>query len=135
MTSQTGQIIRTWATRKPQKTMALEHDYSKSKDGSARRCFYVALYETVGRTESFTKPRTRDVTHVRKCTRPSPALPYCKRREAGQGPGNEATRIVIGMVENSSRNRSYFLNQMLSLLGICLHAAPKSWTVSIPLFL
>ena len=32
----------------------------------------------------------RDVTHVRKCTRPSPTLPYCKRREAGQGPGNEA---------------------------------------------
>ena len=32
----------------------------------------------------------RDVTHVRKCTRPSPALPYCKRREAGRGPGNEA---------------------------------------------
>ena len=33
----------------------------------------------------------RDITHVRKCTRPSPALPYCKRREAGQGPGNEAS--------------------------------------------
>ena len=33
----------------------------------------------------------RDVTHVRKCTRPSPALPYCKRREAGRGPGNEAS--------------------------------------------
>ena len=33
----------------------------------------------------------RDVIHVRKCTRPSPALPYCKRREAGRGPGNEAT--------------------------------------------
>ena len=32
----------------------------------------------------------RDVTHVRKCTRPSPALPYCKRREAGRGAGNEA---------------------------------------------
>ena len=31
-----------------------------------------------------------DVTHVRKCTRPSPTLPYCKRREDGQGPGNEA---------------------------------------------
>ena len=34
----------------------------------------------------------RDVTHVRKCTRPSPALPYCKRREAGRGPGNEARK-------------------------------------------
>ena len=33
----------------------------------------------------------RDVTHVRKCTRPSPAFPYCKRRKAGRGPGNEAT--------------------------------------------
>ena len=26
----------------------------------------------------------------KKCTRPSPALPYCKRWEAGQGPGIEA---------------------------------------------
>ena len=34
----------------------------------------------------------RDVTHVRKCTRPSPALPYGKRREAGCWPGNEASR-------------------------------------------
>ena len=33
----------------------------------------------------------RDVTHVRKCTRPSPAFPYCKRRKAGRGPGNEAS--------------------------------------------
>ena len=33
----------------------------------------------------------RDVTHVRKCTRPSPALPYYKRQEAGRGPGNEAS--------------------------------------------
>ena len=38
----------------------------------------------------------RDVTHVRKCTRPSPALPYCKRREAGRGPGNEATLSQLG---------------------------------------
>ena len=34
----------------------------------------------------------RDVTHVRKCTRPSPAFPYCKRRKAGRGPGNEARK-------------------------------------------
>ena len=27
----------------------------------------------------------RDVTHVRKYTRPFPALLYCKRREAGRG--------------------------------------------------
>ena len=33
----------------------------------------------------------RDVTHVRKCTRPSPALLYCKQREAGRWPGNEAS--------------------------------------------
>ena len=38
----------------------------------------------------FYRLSTRDVTHVRKCTRPSPALPYWKRREAGRGPGNEA---------------------------------------------
>ena len=37
----------------------------------------------------------RDVTHVRKCTRPSPAIPYCKRREAGRGPGNEATKSLF----------------------------------------
>ena len=37
-----------------------------------------------------------DVTHVRKCTRPSPALPYCKQREAGRGPGNEATFVSKG---------------------------------------
>ena len=30
---------------------------------------------------------TRDVTHVRKCTRPSPAFPYYKRRKAGRGLG------------------------------------------------
>ena len=40
--------------------------------------------------KSFYRLSTHDVTHVRKCTRPSPALPYCKRREAGRGPGNEA---------------------------------------------
>ena len=34
---------------------------------------------------------TCDVTHVRKCTRLSSALPYCKRREAGKWPGNEAS--------------------------------------------
>ena len=29
----------------------------------------------------------RDITYVRKCTRPSPSFPYCKRREAGRGLG------------------------------------------------
>ena len=37
----------------------------------------------------------RDVTHVRKCTRSSPALPYCKRREAGRGPGNKAMEDIL----------------------------------------
>ena len=116
VTSQTGQIMRTWASCKPQNftcTHALEHDSSGSKDGSARRRFYVALHEIVGRTESFLTVKThsnnlvvlahvqlksfyclstRDVTHVRKCTRPSPTLPYCKWQEAGQGPGNEAMK-------------------------------------------
>ena len=71
---------------------ALEHDYSESKDGSARSHFYIALHERVGKivkTHSnilvmlthiqlkyFYHLSTRDVTHVTKCTRPSPALPY-----------------------------------------------------------
>ena len=36
-----------------------------------------------------------DVTHVRKCTRPSPALPYCKRREAGRGLGTTLEHSVV----------------------------------------
>ena len=39
----------------------------------------------------FYRLSTRDVTHVKKCTRPSPALPNCKGRKAGRGPGNEAS--------------------------------------------
>ena len=39
-------------------------------------------------TASF--PGPRPASHVKKCTRPSPAFPYCKRWEAGRGPGNEA---------------------------------------------
>ena len=42
----------------------------------------------------FYRLSTHDVTHVRKCTRPSPAFPYCKRREAGWGPGNEANFVA-----------------------------------------
>ena len=41
----------------------------------------------------------RDVTHVRKCTRPSPAFPYCKRRKAGRGPGNEANDSQLASAE------------------------------------
>ena len=37
---------------------ALEHDFSESKDGSARKRFYVALHETVGRTEEFYQAKT-----------------------------------------------------------------------------
>ena len=44
-------------TKNLARTHTLEHDYSESKDGSTRRHFYVALHKTVGRTESFTKPR------------------------------------------------------------------------------
>ena len=44
----------------------------------------------------FYRLSTRDITHVRKCTRPSPAFPYCKRRKAGRGPGNEATQLPYG---------------------------------------
>ena len=32
---------------------------------------------------------------MRKYTRPSPALPYCKRWEAEQGPGNEARSCTL----------------------------------------
>ena len=42
----------------------------------------------------FYRLSTCDITHVRKFTRLSPALPaspYCKRWEAGRWPGNEAT--------------------------------------------
>ena len=51
--SQAGQIMQTWASCKSQTTSPthiLEHDYSESKDSSARRLFFVALHETVGRT-------------------------------------------------------------------------------------
>ena len=35
----------------------------------------------------FYHPFYPDVTHVRKDTRPSPALPYCKQQKAGRGLG------------------------------------------------
>ena len=54
----------------------------------------------------------RDVTHVRKCTRPSPAFPYCKRRKAGRGLGTrlqlskEVTvkRIIVEYPESAPAN-------------------------------
>ena len=65
---------------------------------SASLCYHLS-YSSVCMQANFTcRPRLHnlpcllhDVTHVRKCTRPSPALPYCKQREAGRGPGNKAT--------------------------------------------
>ena len=100
---------------------ALECDYSESKHDSAQRRFYVALHETVGRTESFTQGKTvkthsnilvvlahvqlksfyclstHDVTHVRKCTctRPSSAFPYCKRQKDGWRLGARLTKSVL----------------------------------------
>ena len=55
----------------------------------------------------FYRLSTRDVTQVRKCTRSSPTLSYCKRREAGRGPGNEARRKANkyeDLVETGRRN-------------------------------
>ena len=37
--------------------------------------------------EPFYRLSTRDVTHVRKCTRPSPAFPYYNRQKAGRSLG------------------------------------------------
>ena len=48
----------------------------------------------------FYRLSTRDVTHVRKCTRPSPAFPYCKRRKAGRGLG---TRLELRRVRVDCR--------------------------------
>ena len=57
----------------------------------------------------------RDVTHVRKCTRPSPAFPYCKRQEAGQGPGYEA-RVLPGWLSFDSECLWEFCGGNISLL-------------------
>ena len=39
------------------------------------------------------------ITHVRKCTRPSPALPYCKRWKAGRGLGTRLGKLSIATVK------------------------------------
>ena len=118
MTSRTGQIMRTWATCKPQKLRLHAHTEARlfrverwqrtkallcrsSQDSPEDREFYQAktvkthnnnlVVLTHVQLKPFYRLSTRDVIHVRKCTRPSPALPYCKRREAGRGPGNEAS--------------------------------------------
>ena len=36
-----------------------------------------------------------DVTHVRLEPRLFPALSYCKRQKAGEGPGNEAKQVLV----------------------------------------
>ena len=52
-----------------------------------------------------------DVTHVRKCTRPSPALPYYKQREAGRGPGNEASTTWQKLAQVPVKRKNLYLNQ------------------------
>ena len=61
----------------------------------------------------FYRLSTRDVTHVRKCTRPSPALPYCKRRKAGRGPGNEANGVWC--LYSLTRTKVVRFNHLLSI--------------------
>ena len=110
--------MRTWATCKPQKALPARTHWSTtipSQKMAAHEGAFMSLFtrqsggqrvyqaKTV-KTHSnnlvmlahiqlkpFYRLSTRDVTHVRNCTRPSPALPYCKRRETGRGPGNEAS--------------------------------------------
>ena len=109
--------MRTWATCKPQKNSPARTHCSAtilSQKMAAHEGAFMSLFtrqsggqrvlpsqdsEDTQQQFSRARPRsikafyrlsTRDVTHVRKCTRPSPALPYWKRREAGRGPGNEA---------------------------------------------
>ena len=65
----------------------------------------------------------RDVTHVRKCTRPSPALPYCKRREAGRGPGNEARDFKL-FGDNTARNDK-FHRSIIDRMTL-VHVQPRS---------
>ena len=76
----------------------------------------------------------RDVTHVRKCTRPSPAFPYYKRRKAGRGPGNEATerqRLQISQ-RSFSGPTQFFIARMRSCAecsegGMACLAPKFSW--------
>ena len=87
---------------------ALEHDYSELKDGSAQRRFYAVFTRQKDRVTPSKTVQAHSVvlthiqlksfnplsTHVRNCTRPSPALPYGKRQEAGRGPGNKAKQFA-----------------------------------------
>ena len=68
--------------------------------------------------KSFYRLSTRDVTHVRKCTRPSPALPYCKQREVGRGPGNEANDKIQWKDLDAPKGQTEVVFMTLSLLII-----------------
>ena len=112
------------------RTHTLEHDYFESKDGSAQRRFYVALHEdrefyqakTVKthsnhlvvlahvQLKSFYRLSTCDITHVRKCTRPSPTLPYYKGRE---GSGNKAKNLLHVLKVECTHTPSQFHNLRL----------------------
>ena len=122
MMSQTGQIIRTWVTCKPQKTSPAHMHWSMiipSQKMAVHKGAFMSLFTRQSEDREFYQAKTakthsnnlvmlahaqlmpfyclstRDVTHVRKCIRPSPALPYCKQREAGWGPGNEANLGIL----------------------------------------
>ena len=80
----------------------------------------------------FYRLSTRDVTHVRKCTRPSPALPYCKRREAGWGPGNEASSLIvhaclISIVYVAVPGRIWYVCFLNFPILYVLHGVTNSW--------
>ena len=55
----------------------------------------------------FYRLSTRDVTHVRKCTRPSPAFPYCKRRKAGWGLGTRLEEWTMRSLKSSHTSRCF----------------------------
>ena len=118
VTSRIGQIIRTWATCKPQNTSPARTHWSTtipSRKMAAHKGAFMSLFtrqsggqrvlpsqDSEDTQQQFSRARPRSIEvfllpfypwrHSReKCTRPSPALPSCKRREAGRGPGNEAS--------------------------------------------
>ena len=59
-------------------------------------------------------------TDMRKCTRPSPALPHCKRQEAGWGPGNKAKQFA---------NCILLYNFYYEILAICSYPRLPQWVV------
>ena len=117
VTSRTGQIMQTWASYKPQKTLPAHMHWSMTIPSwkvAAHEGAFTLLFtrqsggqrvlpSQAGRAhsnnlvvlahiqlKSFYCLSTCDITHVTKCSSPSPALPYCKRWEAWRGSGNEA---------------------------------------------